>query len=71
MAIEITSPGVEALIRQLMEARSLHSPDELPRGLLSSPAPSPESLTGAGLIAAMKACPYPEADIESEPGSPS
>ncbi len=66
MAIEITSPDVEALIRQLMASRSLHSPDELLREMLISPAPSPETLTGADLIAAMKACPYPEVDIEPE-----
>ena len=61
MTIEITNPEVEALIQQRMQAGSFKSPEDLIRAALSSVAP--DSRTGAELIAAMQACPYPEVDI--------
>ncbi len=62
MIIEITCPDVEALIRQRMQAGSFKTPEELIRDVLR---PSePDTRTGADLIAAMQACPYPEVDIE-------
>lgn len=63
MTIEITSPEVEALIRQRMQAGSFGSAEDLLREVLRSSA-MPERRTGADLIAAMRACPHPEADIE-------
>ena len=62
LTIEITSPDVEALIRQRMQAGSFKSPEDLFRAVLRSSAP--DTRTGAELIAAMQACPYPEVDIE-------
>lgn len=60
MTIEITSPEVEALIRQHMHAGAFKSPEELIRAALRSSVP--DNRTGADLIAAMQACPYPEVD---------
>lgn len=65
MIIEITSPDVEALIRQRMQAGSYRSPVDLLREVLRS-SEAGETRTGADLIAAMQACPYPEADIEPQ-----
>lgn len=65
MTIEITSPDVEALIRQRMQAGSFRSPEDLLREVLRSSAVS-EKHTGADLIAAMRACPHPEVDIEPQ-----
>ncbi len=62
MTIEITSPDVEALIRQRMQAGAFNSPEDLIREALRSS--TPDTRTGAALIAAMQACPYPEVDIE-------
>ena len=62
MTIEITNPEVEALIQQRMRAGSFKSPEDLIRAALSSN--EPDLRTGAELIAAMQACPYPEVDIE-------
>ena len=62
MTIEITNPEVEALIQQRMRAGSFKSPEDLIRAALSSI--EPDLRTGAELIAAMQACPYPEVDIE-------
>jgi len=63
MTIEITSPDLEALIRQRMKAGSFGNPEDLLREVLRSSAVQ-ELRTGADLIAAMQACPYPEVDIE-------
>jgi len=65
MTIEIKSPEVEALIQQRMQAGSFNSPEDLLREVLRSPSPA-ETRTGADLIAAMRACPYPEVDIEPQ-----
>ncbi len=65
MTIEITSPEVEALIRERMRAGAFQSPEELLREVLRAPVAA-ETRTGADLIAAMRACPYPDVDIEPE-----
>jgi Arc/MetJ-type ribon-helix-helix transcriptional regulator len=62
MTIEITSPDVEAMIRQRMQAGVFKSPEDVIREALRSTAP--DTRTGAALIAAMQACPHPEIDIE-------
>jgi hypothetical protein len=62
MTIEITSPDVEALIQQHMQAGAFKTPEDLIRVVLRSSAP--ETRTGADLVAALRACPYPEVDIE-------
>jgi hypothetical protein len=56
-------PDVEALIRQGMQAGSFQNPEDLLREVLLSSATA-EKRTGVELIAVMRACPYPEADIE-------
>ena len=61
MTIEITSPDVEALILERMTAGSFKSPEDLIREILQSS--QPDTRTGAALIEAMQACPYPEVDI--------
>jgi Arc/MetJ-type ribon-helix-helix transcriptional regulator len=64
MTIEITSPELEALIRQRMQAGAFKNPEDLIReALRTSPL---DARTGAALIEAMQACPYPEVDIEPE-----
>lgn len=62
MTIEITSPDVEALIQQRMQAGVFKSPEDLIRAALRSSGP--DTRTGADLIAALQECPYPEVDIE-------
>ena len=62
MTIEITSPDVEALIRQWMRTGAFNSPEDLIRAALRSS--DLDTRTGADLIAALQACPYPEVDIE-------
>ena len=62
MTIEITSPEVEALIQQRMQAGAFKNPEDLIRAALRSHQQDPR--TGADLIAAMQACPHPEVDIE-------
>jgi len=62
MTIEITSPDVEALIRQRMQTGSFKTPEDLIREALRSS--EPDTRSGAELIAAMQSCPYPEVDIE-------
>lgn len=63
MTIEITSPDLEALIQQRMQAGAFKSPEDLIRvALRSAPA---DTRTGADLIAAMQACPHPEVEIET------
>lgn len=64
MTIEITSPDVEALIRQRMEAGSFKTPEDLIREVLMSS--EPDIRTGADLIAALRECPYPEFEIAPE-----
>lgn len=63
MTIEITSPDVEALIRQRMEAGAFSNLEDLIRQALRSS--DSDTRTGAVLIEAMQACPYPEIDIEA------
>lgn len=62
MTIEITSPDVETLIQQHRQAGAFKTPEELIRVVLRSSAPEPR--TGADLVAVLRACPYPEVDIE-------
>ncbi len=62
MTIEITSPDVEALIQQHMQSGAFKSPEDLIRVALRSS--EPDTRTGADLVAALRACPYPEVDIE-------
>lgn len=62
MTIEITSPDVEALIRQRMQSGAFETPEDLIRVVLC--ATQPDARTGADLIAALRACPYPEVDLE-------
>jgi hypothetical protein len=62
MTIEITSPDAEALIQQRMRAGSFKNPEDLILAALRSTAPG--ARTGAELISALQACPYPEVDIE-------
>ncbi len=61
MTIEISSPEVEQLIAQRMLSGAFKSHEELIREALRS---QPDTRTGADLIAALQACPYPEIDIE-------
>lgn len=65
MTIEITSPDVEALIRQRMQAGSFESAEALLREVLR-PSVAPETRTGADLVAALRACPYPDVEIAPE-----
>ena len=62
MTIEITSPDLEAIIRQRMQAGVLKNPEKVIREALLSSAP--DTRTGAAWIAAMRACAYPEIDME-------
>ena len=62
MTIEITSPDVEALIQQRMRAGAFKTPEDLIRAALRPDAL--DGRTGAELVAALQACPYPEIDIE-------
>jgi Arc/MetJ-type ribon-helix-helix transcriptional regulator len=62
MTIQITSPDVETMIRQRMQAGAFKNPEDLIREALRATAP--DTRTGEALIAAMQACPYPEVDIE-------
>ena len=61
MTIEITSPDLESLIRQRMEAGFFKTAEDLIREVLKSS--EPDTRTGAALIEAMQACPYPDVDI--------
>lgn len=60
--IEITSPDLETLIRQRMQAGSFKTPEDLLREVLQSSFAA-DARTGADLIAVMRACPFPEIDI--------
>ena len=62
MIIEITNPDVEALIHQRMQTGAFKSPEDVIRAALRPSVP--DARTGADLIAALQACPYPEVDIE-------
>jgi Arc/MetJ-type ribon-helix-helix transcriptional regulator len=62
MTIEITSPDVEALIEQRMQAGAFKNPEDLIRAALRSVRL--DTRTGADLVAAMQECPHPEVDIE-------
>ena len=64
MTIEITSPDVEAMILERMQAGVFKNAEDVIRQALCSFAP--DTRTGATLIAAMQACPYPEIDIEPD-----
>ena len=63
MTIEITSPDLEALIQQRMQAGAFKSPEDLIRAALRSSGQ--DTKTGADLISALQECPYPEVDIEA------
>ena len=62
MTIEITSPDVEALLQQWMQTGAFKNPEDVIRAALRSSGPN--ARTGADLIAALQACPYPDVDIE-------
>lgn len=62
LTIEITNPDVEELIRQRMQTGDFKSPEDLIRAALLSSVR--DTRTGADLIAALQACPYPDVDIE-------
>ena len=63
MTIEITSPDVEALIRQRMQSGAFKSPEDV---ILAALRSQPDTRTGADLIVAIQACPYPDVDIEPQ-----
>ncbi len=65
MTIKITSPQVEALFRQRMQSGQFQTPEQLLHFLLKA-IPSPDARTGADLLAAMQACPFPEFEIEPQ-----
>ena len=50
------------LVRKRMQVGSFKTAEDLIREVLRSS--EPDTRTGAALIAAMQACPYPEVDIE-------
>ena len=62
MTIEITNPDVEAWIRERMKAGAFTNPEDLIREILR-PSET-DTPSGAALIDAMRACPFPEIDIE-------
>jgi Arc/MetJ-type ribon-helix-helix transcriptional regulator len=62
MTIEITRPEVEALIRQRIESGRFASAEDVILQALRSF--DPERPSGAALVAAMQASPYPDADVE-------
>jgi Arc/MetJ-type ribon-helix-helix transcriptional regulator len=62
MTIEITSPDVEALIRQRMQTGVFKSPEDVILHALRTS--KSEARTGAALIAAMQASPHKEIEIE-------
>jgi len=74
MKIEIEKPELEALILERMELGSFPTvEDALLQALKSSPLPPPPGAaasdgmprrTGAELVAAMQAMPYPDVNIE-------
>ena len=68
MTIEITSPNVEALIQQHMQAGAFKTPEDLIRVVLRSSAS--ETRTGADLIAALQACALIPRSISSLPVAP-
>jgi len=72
MTIEIHQPELEALIEERMRTGAFASVEEvLLQALRSSASPKPlqngvTGLTGAVIVAAMQACPYPDFDFEIE-----
>lgn len=69
MTIEIRDEVVAELVGERMRAGGYQSAEELLQDLLGVPVAA-ETRTGADLIAAMQACPWPEVEIGgSEDGS--
>jgi hypothetical protein len=72
MTIEIHQPELEALIHERMQSGAFASvEDVLLQALRGSASPKPlpngvTGLTGAVIVAAMQACPYPDFDFEME-----
>ena len=66
--IQITSPELEALIKQRLRSGPFTNVEELILDALGSS--TPRKRTGADLIAAMKESPFREIDIEPPPGIP-
>ena len=70
MVIEISEPELETMIRQQLESGRFKTVEEvLLKALQLFPAPAQpakhlEVRTGADLIAALQACPYPDVDLE-------
>jgi hypothetical protein len=74
MTIEIHAPELEALIRERMKRGMFRDVEDFLMQSLTSPwlpaegagqlSPPEDSRTGADLIAAMQASPYPEVSIE-------
>jgi hypothetical protein len=62
MTIDITSPELEALILQRMQSGAFQKPEDVIAAALR--LSGPDTRTGADLIAALQAGPYPEVDIE-------
>jgi hypothetical protein len=73
MTVEIHEPKVEALLQKWMQSGQFHSEEEaIGAALESAPVPEESSRvhpdrTGADLIAAFQACPYPGFMPEHEP----
>jgi hypothetical protein len=64
--IEIHKPELEALIRQQIQTGAFETVEDVLLHALSLAAGEP---TGAGIVAAMQACPVPDFEFEFE-GSP-
>ena len=73
MTIDLKQPELQALIRLRMQTGLYGSVEEvLLEALRTAPLPAkaqqatvPSGRTGADLIAAMQACPYPDFDFEA------
>ena len=67
MTIEIHKPELETLIEHLMESGEFHSvKDALLHALTADSSQSEEDATGASLVAAMRACPVENVNLEPE-----
>ena len=68
--IQIDEPKLEILISQRMESGAFETVEEVLLQALEQSAPTvplvkkPDTRTGADLIAALQACPYPDFDFE-------
>jgi hypothetical protein len=68
MTIEIHKPELEKLIEQRMKSGAFRSVEDVLLHALTSgsAAATDDEATGAGLIAAMQACPLKDIDLEPE-----